>query len=423
MDYFLKVKYFTGKSKTYSYETVLEEFSEEKRKAFLSELYQLYNQNKVSLECKCNHLEQVRMQINHRKGYSGKELYYFSTFPGDKEKHTPYCNFYGDSYSSLYNQNWITKEGELSVKFKNTDFVLNKQKRNRKSGNNRRKSEKKMIQDKIGMFGFLTHWITETWNGVNKYRFEQDIPFPTKIDFYKALVSKSKKIKIGRGLSLHNVLYRMGSLNRSYYIERDHKNCMFVILSYIDHEEIEDGFDGYLVHLDSIEDKEIKKFVCSKERWDIVVENQNLNPHCWVGGWVKNTGENTPPEFIDIAIVPSNSHGLWSESSYEIKFYDLLCQEKRFFQKPYSTKNYPEWNGMKPDAILLDTSPKTIIEVFGRSLSDEDYHARRDEKIKHFSKLENYNFWYWDAFRNKKIPNLPEKHSTTLTEGALRRST
>ncbi|KAA6447013.1 hypothetical protein DX928_23535 [Bacillus swezeyi] len=183
-----------------------------------------------------------------------------------------------------------------------------------------------MIQDKIGMFGFLTHWIIETWNGVNKYRFEQDIQFPTKIDFYKALVSKSKKIKIGRGLSLHNVLYRMGSLNRSYYIERDHKNCMFVILPYIDHEETEDGFDGYLVHLNSIEDTEIKKFVCSKERWDIVVDYRNLNQHCWVGGWVKNTGENTPPEFIDIAIVPSNSHGLWSESSYEIKFYDLLCK-------------------------------------------------------------------------------------------------
>ncbi|MCY8009858.1 DUF1173 family protein [Bacillus haynesii] len=407
MDYFLKVKYLTGKFETFSYETINEEFTQEQKEEFLSKLRRLYKQKKISLHCLCNEKEDIKMKITFRNG-----AHFISTYQGDKGKHSLYCNYYGDSYSSIYHQNWIEKDGYIEVKFENTDFVLNKQKRNYESKHNPQRSVNKntIIQNKINMFAFLTHFITDTWNRVNFYRWNKNKPFPTKLDIYSALHYTSKKIGIGRGLTLDKVLYRKGNLNQSYFKEKKYKRCMFVLLLYSNYKEKE---DCYSISLNSMEDQEIRHFTCSKQRWELAIEGINLNENCWVGGWVRNMGENNSPEFIDLAIVSANSYGLWSESSYEIMFYDLLCQEKRFFQKPYSTKYHPEWNGMKPDAILLDTSPKTIIEVFGRSISDEAYHVRRNQKIQHFSNLEKYNFWYWDAFKDEAIPLLPKIHATT----------
>ena len=77
---------------------------------------------------------------------------------------------------------------------------------------------------------------------------------------------------------------------------------------------------------------------------------------------------------------------------------------------------HPKWDGLVPDGLLIDTKPPTIIEVFGMSESNVEYHLHRDYKIKHFTSLKpSYDFWYWDAFKKDLTTSLKhiEKHNNS----------
>ena len=94
--------------------------------------------------------------------------------------------------------------------------------------------------------------------------------------------------------------------------------------------------------------------------------------------------------------------GLYGESSYERNLFNILSEQNRLFYKPY--KEIDEY-GYTPDIIFLDTKKPTIGEIFG--MDHEDYKILKDKKLERGKSLKNYNFWYWDAFKNKNIPIIP----------------
>ncbi|MGE8081447.1 hypothetical protein [Peribacillus loiseleuriae] len=129
-----------------------------------------------------------------------------------------------------------------------------------------------------------------------------------------------------------------------------------------------------------------------------------------IGGFVENRGYGKIPEFISLSILPINKNGVPIESSFEREVYDQLCDEQRLIERPIESKYYPKWNGLIPDGLLLDTKPKTIIEIFGMSESNKEYHLHRKFKIELFNSLNSYyDLWYWDAFNGSKKPSLPQK--------------
>ncbi len=73
------------------------------------------------------------------------------------------------------------------------------------------------------------------------------------------------------------------------------------------------------------------------------------------------------------------------------------------------SKFHPQWNGLIPDGLFKDTEKPTIVEVFGMSESDKEYHLHRQYKIELFKELSNYDFWFWDAFNESPLPSLPLK--------------
>ncbi|MEY8757924.1 SMI1/KNR4 family protein [Peribacillus frigoritolerans] len=61
-----------------------------------------------------------------------------------------------------------------------------------------------------------------------------------------------------------------------------------------------------------------------------------------------------------------------------------------------------------PDGLLIDTEIPIIIEVFGMSESDTEYHLHRQFKIDYFTSLKPHDdLWYWDTFNTSSEPSLP----------------
>ncbi|QLG39952.1 MULTISPECIES: hypothetical protein [unclassified Paenibacillus] len=109
-----------------------------------------------------------------------------------------------------------------------------------------------------------------------------------------------------------------------------------------------------------------------------------------------DTGYEKPVEFRSMTSIPISSHGVVVDSSYERDIYnECHCQQRQIIRPPYNLKYYPTWNGMLPDGLFLDTSPETIVEIFGMS----EYHERKLQKTAHFTQLKGfkkkpYSFWY-----------------------------
>lgn len=106
-----------------------------------------------------------------------------------------------------------------------------------------------------------------------------------------------------------------------------------------------------------------------------------------------------------MALFNINKYGLFSESSYEIAFYDMLCDNKILFFKPYN--RIKEYGGYIPDGIIEVENKKVFLEVFG--MNTEDYHAKTKEKIEIMDSLnETHKLIKWEANKGEKMPTIQE---------------
>ncbi|MGF7035352.1 hypothetical protein J2T17_006360 [Paenibacillus mucilaginosus] len=118
------------------------------------------------------------------------------------------------------------------------------------------------------------------------------------------------------------------------------------------------------------------------------------------GYWVLYREENKAGKLIDTELIFEPAEpvtGIPVESSYEAQMIRRLVSEKREFKKPLIGNVTELFLAHRPDMVLLDTNPETIIEVAG--FEDDDYQTRLASKREKYLER-GYRYFQWDV----KIP-------------------
>lgn len=103
---------------------------------------------------------------------------------------------------------------------------------------------------------------------------------------------------------------------------------------------------------------------------------------------------------------------MFVDSSYEKDLFEHFENERRLYKR--ANQRDEELNGYLPDAILFDTEKPCIVEVFGMSESNKDYHTAKDRKMQYYrTMIHEYMTLYWHAYRNPNLPKLPPKKLQT----------
>lgn len=407
----------------YSYDVIYEELTEEGRQILFEKFHKKYHIEKlITLRCNCNPNEIIELIP-----VSGKNTYFLRTNPGQQEKHAKGCNFEG-KYENEYYTNWKEDEstGKIHVRFKDS-FVI-EQPENQPIPENeeeedvgeRTPRERRNTFNRITLYGFFKRLLLDVWNvKMRTYRKALNAgkpsSYPDVAGLYESIEAYwANKIVFGKDNDLKRVLFSgSGEISKAAYsVKKNHNLCLMTLMLF---EECREASDTHYIlvgsHLSTNQSLEI---LCEKHIWDEALHSlREIDGPYLIGGWVTDTGYGKPVEFRSLAIIPISTNGVIVESSYERDFYnECHCQERQII-RPYNLKYYPNWNGMLPDGLFLDTPPETIVEIFGMSENQTEYHERKSQKIDHYSQLKEnkkpFSFWYWEAYDGSNMPILPPK--------------
>lgn len=142
-----------------------------------------------------------------------------------------------------------------------------------------------------------------------------------------------------------------------------------------------------------------KSFVCNLTVFESIFKNATTTRvDTDFGYWVLwrdfdgKTGKLVDKELI---FVPAEEQSMIPvESSYEEQMIAHLLLTDRKFEKPLVGNLTQYFLDARPDMMLLDTTPYTVVEVAG--MRNEDYHYRLDEKEKHYVE-QGYRYVEWDG--------------------------
>jgi hypothetical protein len=343
---------------------------------------------------------------------TASDSYYLKSFPTQAGGHTETCHFFTEntiSTGSSYIKNCEEDEdGNFHVNLAAHDYKkLNKKAAPTSNGtvlDNDRLGES---ASKLTTSQFIKLIVAKAWNDYIFFQGRTEYP-NLKTIFNQIIKSTTKKFFISKNTRIQDILFSGGKTGRIYYIEQSFNNKFNPFVLFPLKEIIQTGEQVLLILENPLNESSLK-FTVEKVLWGEVNNSVNVSTGpFFVGGFVNSTGRGLPPQFVSIGILSINHYGVPIESSFEREAYDLFCSQRRLVQRPIDTKYHPKWNGLIPDGLFIDTELPTIVEVFGMSESDIEYHLHRQFKIDHFSRLKsNYGLWYWDAFNNSPKPSLP----------------
>lgn len=111
---------------------------------------------------------------------------------------------------------------------------------------------------------------------------------------------------------------------------------------------------------------------------------------------------------VDIAGFVATTAMIPVESSYEGEMAHYLIDQERRFIKPIHVDDAGE-GGQRPDFILLDTTPRTMVEVWG--MQTLDYLANKSERLARYAQR-NTPVVSWNAALREPLPVLPPQRSS-----------
>lgn len=126
------------------------------------------------------------------------------------------------------------------------------------------------------------------------------------------------------------------------------------------------------------------------------------------GYWVLYRSENENGKLIEMELLfePADPlTGIPLESSYEAGMIKFLVAKERHFQKPLVGNVTELLLDLRPDMVLFDTKPKTIIEVAG--FQEEQYKMNLSKKREVYVNM-GYHYIEWDG--NSKIDTIALPH-------------
>jgi hypothetical protein len=409
----LKVFNRLNKQTSYLSYNTLSQLNDGERKIKLKELYNLYSRKQLHLRCTCKE-NGAEMSIGYRE-----PTYYLRSYNNQLDMHDNSCYFSKESSLSSSNSSNIQsgiitdESGNFMIKLNPHDYKINKvyiEPTNSSSSNTL--TENKPSSNKTTINQLVKFIVTNSWNNCIQHDISRkEFEYPTISDVFKKAYSYvTKKVFITKSITLHDVLFKQGKIGAIYHIENKYKNkaqpfILFKLIQLIelpDYNKMKLIVENPITHIKYEFNASTSLFEYAKR--NVIVSDGPL----LVAGFVKNIGFKEIPEMISMSLIPINDWGVPIESSYERRFYNNVCENRRLIIRPIETKYYPQFKGLLPDGLFIDTNPQTVVEIFGMSKNNLDYHYHREEKIMIFSDLKpNYQFWYWDAFEDTDIPQFP----------------
>lgn len=389
-----------------SHQTLFDLDSDEK-KNLLKSIYGQYYHNRIKLFCCCKY-DAVDMKISY---VEKSDSYYLSSFPKKAGEHELNCYFHNGntiSSSSTYQKNIEEdNEGNFHVNLLAHDYQSKEKTTSTKTGTSTIVGEDGPSINKLTTNHLIKLIVTKAWNDYIYWKGKDK--FPTIQIIFKQIFNHTTKKFFIKKTSINNLLFIGKNINQLYYLKKNNKFHAFTLL--LLKKVIQNDTNYHLVVVSPLAKVELK-IAIDRNIWEEAKRTTNVSTGPYiVGGFINYIGYGTPPEFVSIGILPINKWGVPIESSYERTFYDLICTHKRLVQRPsiLDKKYYPDWKGLIPDGLFIDTKFHTLIEVFGRSESDIQYHEHKRYKIDLYSKLqEKWGLWSWDAYNDSEIPTLPK---------------
>ncbi|EOO70360.1 hypothetical protein IIC_04802 [Bacillus cereus VD021] len=418
--YLKKISTVTNEIKYMSYEWIEEILNNDEKNRLLSSLKRQLLAKEIELFCTCSTKNIIQMSIR-----KGQKNYSIMTFRNQKELHEAHCNQFNDNYicHNNYIQNWREqKNGTIIVNLnipstktsnineednKKEDTSQKKEKQFKKNG----ASTSPLTVYELTRKLLIQAWDLHIWN---LYTYKKQNAYPNLAEVWHNLIfTGTKKIILNKqNLTLHDITSTTGQEKSIYAIQKKHNFNLpaYFILEFVAAEEID--ADTHHISARNPKTKEIFIYEIETQLLNDILNSTNVKEGPYIiAGYAKANSYGKKPIILGIAIVPINTYGVVIESSYERSLYNILCSEGRLVQRIHDYKYHPQWEGMLPDGLLLDTDKPTILEVFGMSKNVTSYHVRKEAKISHFNSLEEYNFWFWNAFENpNNMLNIPAKN-------------
>lgn len=358
------------------------------RSSDLSYLYK--NKTEYNFKCSCG---DVNMVLGKRD-----DTIYFSTKSGEKENHKWSCPFYGDTIKILKGYEELDNGDiryNVALNEKREDLLFDKKIESEIDEIIKMEDEhkardyinnNKIKKYKLTFRGFAEKILTESWNRYYIRTYCEPNYHINKISIYNFLnffFGKSNQFHIGK-YSVND--YMSG------------KHPMYAIgYNVLDVRAVDEIFTLHST-------PKTLKFFCKNSKMDdhqlSVNTNifnaakkavEGINFDSLIAIYVRDI-KNKYKNIVNLVLIPVNKYGLYSESSYECRYYNRFIERGYLFKKPYEMV---EGYGYVPDAIVskdskhetapvfkeYDKNRDTIFEVFGME-NDEKYDKNKEEKKK-----------------------------------------
>lgn len=430
MSSILFINKVTRKKYEFSYSEIRSQFALQ----FQEELRNLHETRKeYDIFCSCSEAAKMHTRRNSSNG-----KIFFATNAGLAKEHKEGCIHFEDLKDSqlqgvYYPAIEVKSENHIKLSVNHLGIIdTSSGKPRKKSSSHNNRSGYRKGNMTIGSFG--RELLSRAWelamdnyffnnfeeNGIKKYKYPSIYVVRQALNSLFIGSSPKIKVEISKGNFLQDKLM-LGFEKTGRIYHENKRGVSPVILMPFKKENVVMDFDEsfHLLRLPGYEVNE-RELLIDKNEWleitktDRTRVNYLNHDQFFIIGLGKTNTYNKPQIIYNAELIPTTSRGLFVDSSFEHRLFTQLEKHWRNFIKPNQLME--ELDFLKPDAILRDTHRPYIIEVFGMSESDMEYHKSRLKKIDYYESLSDYGFYKWDAYKLEEIKPFPKKVQSKAKE-------
>lgn len=371
---------FNLKKKTtenYDYEDIYEGMKDGERNYFLKQLYERSMAGEIHAYCTCIEDKQIPLIVSKHKN-----TYYIKRQDASVE-HSSTCKFDGEYVHSL--KGWeVNSNGSINVSLKDRMHSL-------KSFYN-----PNLAKNQITLKDFTARYMGFVWELQTKYFLKNNKGKVTLNDYCSGLQYWARKIHLSERVTLKDI---MGiSKTKSYSLLKDNLR-MYILLMFEKKEKLDKN--NIKVYLKNPNMNFSVEVTCPIEMWNKATEDNPVKKAPFVVSGFVELSKDKPLSFVDLCVVSVSNEGAIVNSEYERKLINHLHKRNRHFINTYETvKSFEQ---MRPNIVLLDTAPYTLIEIFDKPKEDMQYYDEKEKKLRLYNSLDKYKIIIWDAFNDEKL--------------------
>lgn len=359
----------TKKEVYYDYEYIYECMSFRDRNEFLKDLYIRNKKGEIYLYCTCIKNKEIPLIISKR------ELTYYIKRKNINDEHALTCKFDGEYLDNL--RAWVLNNDEVFVSLKDRKYRIGVYKNPR-------------IKDELDIKELYINWLNIALEDlmINKNKFSKE-------EYIKNIFKWTNKIKFEERVSLLNLIaFNLKDIKK---LNNNGFNA-FGFFKFINKEKIKNEKDTYILYLDNFKGDILQIKYTSKNFKDIF--KQDFKCEYIVGG-ILEAKENDELYFKEICIIPTTKNYVYVKNKYEFKLFNEFDKKNRRYVTSYNYFNEFTYN--KPNAILVDTQPFSIVEIMEEDKSNKEYYDKKILKLHYFRTLKDYKLIIWDGYNNEKL--------------------